>query len=98
MRRGAITRQSVLKALAEHEEVGRDAFLAKYGFGKARSYVLVHEGREYDSKAIAGVAHRWSQGRALTSDEFSGGRAGAAAWLQRVGFQVNAMTRDGAKT
>ncbi|MEV5683261.1 hypothetical protein AB0L68_08715 [Streptomyces sp. NPDC052164] len=58
MRRGVIKRESVLKVLAEHDELGREAFLAKYGFGEARSYVLVHDGQEYDSKAVAGVAHK----------------------------------------
>ncbi|MFE2376210.1 HNH endonuclease [Streptomyces sp. NPDC059398] len=91
MRRGAITRESVLKVLAEHDELGRDVFLAKYGFGEARSYALVHQGREYDSKAVAGVAHKWDQGRALRPDEFSGGKDHAAAWLKRVGFQVKAI-------
>ncbi|MGW1711257.1 HNH endonuclease [Streptomyces sp. NPDC002206] len=91
MRRGAITRESVLKALAEHDELGRVAFLAKYGFGEARSYVLVHEEQEYDSKAVAGVAHKWDQGRALAPDEFSGGKDHAAVWLKRVGFQVRAI-------
>ncbi|MDT0341905.1 HNH endonuclease [Streptomyces litchfieldiae] len=91
MRRGAITQGSVLKAIAEYDELGRDEFLARYGFGEARSYVVVHDGREYDSKAIAGVAHQWDQGRALRPDEFSGGKEHAAAWLKRAGFQVKAV-------
>lgn len=91
MRRGAITRQSVLKALAEHDELGRDVFLGTYGFREARSYVLVYEGREYDSKAVAGVAHKWDQGRALAANEFSGGKHHAAAWLKRAGFEVKAV-------
>ncbi|MFJ4981497.1 HNH endonuclease [Streptomyces coeruleorubidus] len=91
MRKGAITRESVLKAVVEHDDLGREAFLSKYGFGGARSYVLVHEGREYDSKAIAGVAHKWAQGRALVPGEFSGGKDHAAAWLKRLGFQVKAV-------
>ncbi|MFF2009198.1 HNH endonuclease [Streptomyces sp. NPDC058195] len=91
MRRGAITRDSVLKTLTEYDALGRDAFLAKYGFGVARSYVLVHEGREYDSKAVAGVAHQGDQGRALTPGEFSGGKDHAVAWLKRAGFQVKAI-------
>ncbi|MEV0023313.1 HNH endonuclease [Streptomyces atroolivaceus] len=81
----------MLKALAEHDELGRDVFLARYGFGAARSYALVHEGQEYDSKAVAGVAHKWDQGRALTPVEFSGGKDHAVAWLKRVGFQVKAI-------
>ncbi|WP_330319993.1 HNH endonuclease [Streptomyces clavifer] len=94
MQRGAITRESVLKVLAEHDELGREAFLSKYGFGEARSYVLVHEGQEYDSKAVAGVAHKWDQGRALKPVEFSGGKDHAAAWLKRVGFQVKAIKKS----
>jgi 5-methylcytosine-specific restriction protein A len=91
MHRGAITRESVLKAIAEHKEMGREAFLETYHFGKARSYVLVHDGQEYDSKAIAGVAHKWDQGRALAPGEFSGGKDHAAAWLKHLGFQVKAV-------
>ncbi|MGA5035517.1 HNH endonuclease [Streptomyces capoamus] len=88
MEKGSITRRAVLKALDECDRLGRPAFLETYGFKGAQSYVLLHEGREYDSKAIAGVAHRYTQGRPLTADEFSGGRAHAVAWLKREGFQV----------
>ncbi|WP_338906614.1 HNH endonuclease [Streptomyces nigra] len=91
MQRGAISRESVLKAVAEHDELGREAFLSRYGFGKAVSYVLVHEGREYDSKAIAGVAHKWDQGAVLAADKFSGGKDHAAAWLKRLGFDVKSV-------
>ncbi|MDQ0686268.1 5-methylcytosine-specific restriction protein A [Streptomyces achromogenes] len=99
MRKGAITRDAVLKAIAEYDELGRARFLAKYRFSEARSYLLLHEGREYDSKAIAGVAHMWDQGRALLPEEFSGGKEHAAAWLKRAGFEVRAVknpdwTRD----
>ncbi|MER6732568.1 HNH endonuclease [Streptomyces puniciscabiei] len=81
----------MLNAIAEHDELGREVFLSTYHFGKARSYVLVHRGREYDSKAIAGVAHKWDQGRALAHDELSGGKDHAVAWLRRLGFQVRAV-------
>ncbi|MHA4819578.1 HNH endonuclease [Streptomyces aculeolatus] len=91
MRKGAITRDAVLRAIGEYDELGRERFLSTYGFGRARSYLLVHEGREYDSKAIAGVAHRWDQGRALRPEEFSGGQDHAAAWLKRAGFRVRAV-------
>ncbi|TFE57118.1 HNH endonuclease [Streptomyces sp. ICN441] len=91
MPKGAITQGSILKAIAEYDELGRDEFLAKYGFGEARSYVVVHQGREYDSKAIAGVAHQWDLGRPLRPDEFSGGKEHAAAWLKRAGFQLKAV-------
>jgi putative restriction endonuclease len=38
--------------------VGREAFLNKYGFGKAHEYFLLLEGKRYDSKVVAGVAFR----------------------------------------
>lgn len=94
MRGGAITRQSVLNTLAEYDELGRETFLAKYGYSKARTYVLVHEGREYDAKAIAGVAHKWDHERALKPSEFSGGKAYAVTWLERLGFQVQGEALD----
>ncbi|MFF0397418.1 HNH endonuclease [Streptomyces sp. NPDC005248] len=88
MSRGSITRDAVLKTLAEHDAIGRAAFLEKYHFKEARDYVLLHEGREYDSKAIAGVAHKFTQGAPLTPGDFSGGRDHAVAWLKREGFTV----------
>ncbi|MDI1458713.1 HNH endonuclease [Streptomyces sp. ATE26] len=91
MRKGAITRAAVLKSIVEYDEVGRSEFLAKYGFSEARSYLLLHEGRGYDSKAIAGVAHKWDHGRALLPEEFSGGKEHAVAWLKRAGFEVKAV-------
>ena len=53
----SITREAVLAAITEYDELGQDAFLDKYGFHPARSYLLVHDGKSYDSKAIVGVAH-----------------------------------------
>ncbi|MEV6261938.1 HNH endonuclease [Streptomyces sp. NPDC051784] len=99
MRRGAISRDGVFKALAEYDQLGQDAFLAKYGYKPATGYLLVHEGRTYDSKAIAGVAHKFDQGRACRPDELSGGRSHAARWLARLGFTIRSSrspdwTRD----
>jgi hypothetical protein len=51
-----ITREHVLAAITEFDRLGRDAFLEEYKFGKALSYFLDHDGKRYDSKAIAGYA------------------------------------------
>ncbi|MCX4974994.1 HNH endonuclease signature motif containing protein [Streptomyces sp. NBC_00620] len=83
-----ITRAGILQAIAEHDRVGRETFLATYGFRAAASYLLVHDGREYDSKAIAGVAHLYDFGEALKPSQFSGGHKHAVAWLEREGFTV----------
>jgi hypothetical protein len=57
MARSELTRQEILRATQEYDRLGREAFLDKYGFGQARSYLLVHNGKTYDSKAIVGAAH-----------------------------------------
>lgn len=78
----------VLAAIAEFDQLGRDAFLKLYGYRPAIGYFLVHGGRRYDSKAIAGVAHREVDGRPLRPDEFSGGNATVARVLGGLGFEV----------
>ena len=59
--RGTVTdlseRGAVLEALQEYDKLGRERFLAVNAFGRSRRYFLRHEGKFYDSKAIAGVAH-----------------------------------------
>ncbi|MDT0466130.1 HNH endonuclease signature motif containing protein [Streptomyces gibsoniae] len=83
-----ITRAGILQAIAEHDRIGRETFLDTYHFRAAASYLLVHGGREYDSKAIAGVAHLYDFGEALKPSQFSGGLKHAVAWLRREGFTV----------
>jgi hypothetical protein len=89
-----VTASSVLSAMSEFDRLGRDAFQQRYGFGPARSYLLVHEGRSYDSKAIVGAAHGFARPDLgpLTSADFSGGVLGAAAVLRDLGFQVDGVT------
>ncbi|WP_433263372.1 HNH endonuclease [Actinosynnema sp. CS-041913] len=86
-----VRRQDVSAAIEEYDESGKDAFLAAYGYAEARQYVLVHDGRRYDSKAIVGVAHKYLSGAALTADMFSGGRATVGRHLTNLGFQVEGM-------
>lgn len=47
---------AVEAALAEFDQLGRDAFLKQYGFGRARRYFVSRGGNHYDSKAIVGAA------------------------------------------
>ena len=48
---------AVLSAMRECDELGRKAFRAKYGFKKSTTYVLTHDGREYDPNAVLAAAH-----------------------------------------
>ncbi|MEU7477815.1 HNH endonuclease [Lentzea sp. NPDC042327] len=84
-----ITAEAVLEAIAEHDRMGQHRFRETYGFGAARTYVLVHEDREYDSKAIVGVAHGYLPGHeVLGPAEFSGGLNTVVQVLEGLGFQV----------
>jgi 5-methylcytosine-specific restriction enzyme A len=84
---------SVLRALEEFDTLGREAFLDKYGFGKATGYFVDIGGTLYDSKAIAGAAHGYQHGTPLTNDEFSGGDATVANRLEALGFEVTRPDR-----
>src|SRR5271170_5016950 len=68
-------RDAVEQAMAEYDELGRDAFLSRYGYGPARSYFVVHDGKRYDSKALAGAAvgKQFPASGPLAASEFSGG-------------------------
>ncbi|MER7710343.1 HNH endonuclease [Streptomyces werraensis] len=85
---GDVTRAGVLAAVAECQQLGREAFRRRYGFGRAKTYELVWNGNRYDSKAIAGVAHLYSVGSLLSADDFSGGARTVAHRLRTLGFTV----------
>ena len=90
-----LTASAVLKAIEEFDRLGRDAFLKKYGFGKARDFVLQRSGHSYDSKAIAGAAHGYLPGRtALTWRQFSGGEATVEKRLEALGFTIVSNNRE----
>ena len=86
------SRQAVLDALAEYDRLGETTFLEKYGFGRIYSYALIHEGRRYPSKAIAGAAHgfQFPQQGPLPASAFSGGNATVRVVLKRLDFAVDA--------
>ncbi len=84
----SISRKDVTRSIAEYKRLGRGAFLSTHGFGRAREYVLMHEGRSYDSNAIVGVAHRYASSPKVENAEFSGGEEGAATLLRDLGFVV----------
>lgn len=84
-------RGAVEEALAEFDRIGRFAFLEKYGCGEAREYFLVTETGNYDSKAIFAAAYARQHGVRLTSDDFSGGKRGAAQWLANLGYTIEGL-------
>lgn len=89
-----ITADAVRAAIAECDEAGREPFRDRYGFWAAREFELVYRGRRYDSKAIAGVAHRYVTRQVLTPGRFSGGALTVARRLRRLGFTVEQIKGD----
>ena len=84
-----LSQREILQAVAEYDRLGQDRFLEKYEFGAARSYLVVIDGKTYDSKAIVGAAHGFLPGhRPLAAADFSGGAATVGRLLGRLGFQV----------
>lgn len=85
-----ITRSHILSAIEEFNELGREPFLAKHGFGGALAYYLLHEGTQYDSKAIVGVAHGYARPDLgpLAHTQFTGGDKRVGELLRHLGFEV----------
>jgi hypothetical protein len=85
-----IDRSAVLRAVRDFDRLGRDAFLKAHGFGRSKSYFLLHNGKLYDSKAIIGVAYGYTDGTTgqLQAAQFSGGEATVVKILRDLGFQV----------
>lgn len=84
------SRGAVLRSLKEFDELGRDAFLSKYGFGRSARYVLEHDGKQYDAKAIIGAAHgyQFPDKGALKSADFPSSERVVRGKLTRLGFTV----------
>lgn len=90
--------EAVWAAIREFDELGRTYFLEKYGFGRAREYMLrdPSTGRLYDSKAIVGAAHRYAfpEEGPLHADAFSGGEETVERLLHGLGFEVVRVGQD----
>jgi hypothetical protein len=89
---------AVQAALDEFIHLGRSAFLARYGYGKSRDFLVrdPKSGNLCDSKAIAGVAfgNQFPQEGPLEASDFSGGEATVVPRLQNLGFEVVRIGED----
>lgn len=92
--RDITSREAVFRAMREQDELDRPAFLAKYGFKRATKFVVVHDGREYDSKALLAAAHGFEYPElGPLPNNFSGGNP-TKARLQALGFTVSPASAD----
>lgn len=87
---------AVLEAIEEFDQLGRERFLEKYGFGESRHYFLQYGGKLYDSKAIVGAAHGYQHPELgpLTAHDFSGGERTVQPQLEKLGFTVTMADDD----
>lgn len=79
-----LTKEHVLRTLSDLD-AGID-----HSFGKSTGYEVVHDGKRYAPKAVVGLACRYSIGRFLQPEDFSGGEAPGQAnfVLRKLGFIV----------
>lgn len=94
-----LTAEAVLNAIQEYDRIGQPAFLEKYGVDKSRSYYLLHQGKRYDSKAIAAAAHGYAVPKLgpLDRQHFSGGAATVQRRLEELGFTLEISRQSHAK-
>lgn len=81
-------RSAVLRTIEIFDEMGREAFLERYGFGPAKWWYLLHNTGQYDSKAIAGVALAIQNNIDGRLNTFKGGEASVVRKLRSLGFEV----------
>ena len=78
--------------MKEYDELGTDEFLSRHGYAPARLYRVAEHGRQYDSKAIAGVAHGYAAGQNLAASDFFGGQQTVVKVLELLGFSFAPTT------
>lgn len=92
---GDLTKDAVQLAIQEYEQLGADTFLSEYGFTDAKLYWITYNGKQYPSKAIAGVAHRFIDGnQLLPSSSFTGGKDSVVRKLRQLGFVIDIPERN----
>jgi MoxR-like ATPase len=85
----SVSRSSVLAAMNEFDREGRDETLGRHGFRRALDYLVVHEGREYDAKALYGIAYgiQYPDEAPLRTRGLQGGLQ-VNAKFEELGFEV----------
>lgn len=91
------SREAVLQAIAEFDELGEDEFLQRYGYRRALRWLLRFEGKEYPSKAIAGVAYSKQYPDRVSlreTGQITGGEHSVVRKLRELGFEVERLRAE----
>ena len=89
-----VTREDVLRAIQEYDDLGPQRFFSEHGFAPTTTYELVWDERRYPPKAILGTAYEFATGARLASGDFEGGKSGAVKVLGSLGFTVRPLERS----
>jgi hypothetical protein len=84
----SVTRDDVLRAIKEFDQLGPERFYSEHGFAPTTTYELVLDKRRYPPKAILGTAYEFATGQRLASGDFEGGKSGAVKVLGELGFSI----------
>jgi MoxR-like ATPase len=86
---------AIRAAARECDELGEEAFLKKYGFGRTQ-YVAILDGKRYPGKALVAAAHgiEFPDEGLIASGDTSGGVGGTNRVLRRLGFEVMKVGED----
>jgi hypothetical protein len=81
---------AVCRSLATFDQIGREAFLLRYGFGHAREWYVARDHYHYDAKAVLGVAHHYQfpDPTLRHPNRFKSGQATVNKKLRELGFRV----------
>lgn len=83
-----VTRDAILDAVDQYEDLGRDSFLSTYGFAAQRDVQLEYVGQKYDGMAVIAAAHGFATGTPLASGDLLGRESEVAEQLARLQFHV----------
>jgi hypothetical protein len=81
---------AVRRSLATFDQIGREAFLLRYGFGHAREWDVASDDYHYDAKAVLGVAHyyQFPDPSLRHPNGFKSGQATVNRKLTELGFRL----------
>ncbi|MGW4521179.1 YDG/SRA domain-containing protein [Amycolatopsis sp. NPDC004378] len=92
-----VEQEHVLKAIEEFDNLGREAFLRRYGYRGAPRYAVVYQGKEYDSDALVGSAHGFAAGHAFRPSDLPSGPEAITEYLAELGFYFRDAQAKSAK-
>jgi hypothetical protein len=89
------SKDAILQAIHEFDDVGRESFLRKYGFAPSRKYLLFYDFALYDTRPVIAAAHgfQFPDLGPLKPREFKGRDKAVHRKLESMGFTIHATSK-----